>query len=132
MLPTAHSQLRLERTDLRHEHARTVLFNQLTAVVRRIGGARILACGQPNVPIEYQSVLAWNLDVKVGSLYVDQKHVAEHPHPLVNIYPTAGGWREFTSHVQPGLGGRALPGPRLPGLPLLSAESCPRSCSRAG
>jgi hypothetical protein len=102
MLPTAHSQLRLERADLRHEHARTRLFNQLTDVVRQIGGARILACGQPNVPIEYQSVLAWNLDVKVGSLYVDQKHVAEHPHPLVNIYPTAGGWREFTSHVRPG------------------------------
>ncbi len=102
MLPTARSQLRLERVDLRHEHARTLLFNQLTTVVRRIGGARILACGQPNVPIEYQSVLAWNLDVKVGSLYVDQRHVAEHPHPLVNIYPASGGWREFTSHVRPG------------------------------
>ncbi len=102
MLPTAHSQLRLERADLRHEHSRTRLFNQLTAVVRRIGGARILACGQPNVPIEYQSVLAWNLDVKVGSLYVDQKHIAEHPHPLVNVYPTASGWREFTSHVHAG------------------------------
>jgi hypothetical protein len=102
MLPTARSQLRLERADLRHEHSRTTLSNQLASVVRQLGGARILACGQPNVPIGYQSVLAWNLDVKVGSLYVDQRHVAEHPHPLVNIYPTAGGWREFTSHVTPG------------------------------
>jgi hypothetical protein len=102
MLPTAHSQLRLERTDLRHEHARTRLFNELTAVARRVGGARILACGQPNAPIEYQSVLAWDLGVRVGSLYVDQKHVALHPHPLVNIYPTSGGWKVFTSHVRPG------------------------------
>jgi hypothetical protein len=102
MLPTARSQLRLERSDLRHEHVRTKLFNQLTTVARQLGGARMLACGQPNVPIEYQSVLAWNLDVKVGSLYVDQSHVAEHPHPLVNIYPTTGGWKEFTSHVAPG------------------------------
>jgi hypothetical protein len=102
MLPTARTQLRQERADLRHERARTKLFSQLTAVERQLGGARILACGQPNVPIGYQSVLAWNLDVKVGSLYVDQSHVAAHPHPLVNIYPTAGGWKEFTSHVRLG------------------------------
>jgi hypothetical protein len=28
--------------------------------------------------------------------------VALHPHPLVNIYPTRGGWKVFTSHVRPG------------------------------
>jgi hypothetical protein len=102
MVPTARGQLRLERADLRHEHARTKLFNELTAVVRRIGPARILACGQPNIPIEYQSVLAWNLDLKIGELYVDQKLIARYPRPLVNMYPIRGGWKVFTSHVNPG------------------------------
>jgi hypothetical protein len=102
MLPTARTHLRLERADLKHEHTRTKRFNQLTVVVHRLGPARILACGQPNVPIEYQSVLAWNLDVRVGALYVDQRHIARHPHPLVNIYPTARGWKVFTSHVHGG------------------------------
>ena len=99
MLPAARSQLRLERTDLRHEHARTKLVNELTGVVRRVGPARILACGQPNIPIAYQSVLAWNLDVKIGELYVDHGLIAQHPHPLVNMYPIRGGWKVFTSHV---------------------------------
>jgi hypothetical protein len=102
MLSTVGTHLRLERADLRHEHARTKSFNQLTVLVRRLGPARILACGQPNVPIEYQSVLAWNLDVRVGALYVDQRHVAARPHPLVNLYPTSGGWKVFTSHVHRG------------------------------
>jgi hypothetical protein len=105
MLPTARSQLRLERTDRKHEHVRTKLFNELTTVVRRIGPARILACGQPNIPIEYQSVLAWNLDVKIGQLYVDRNVIALYPHPLVNMYPIRGGWKVFTSHV--GLGAEA-------------------------
>jgi hypothetical protein len=102
MLPAARAQLRLERADLKHEHARTKLFNELTTVVRRIGPARILACGQPNIPIGYQSLLAWNLDVKIGELYVDQRLIARYPHPLVNVYPIGGGWKVFTSHVNPG------------------------------
>jgi hypothetical protein len=102
MFPAARDQLRLERADVKHERARTRLFNELATVVRHVGGARILGCGQPNTPVAYQSVLAWNLGVRVGELYVDQTHVARHPHPLVNIYPTRGGWKVFTSHVEAG------------------------------
>jgi len=100
MAGAAHRQYRLERSDLTHERARTVLIGRLSGVVRRLGASRILACGQPNIPIEYQSIFAWYMDIKVGELYVSQTYLRRHPHPLVNIYPIAGpGWKVFPSHV---------------------------------
>ena len=39
--------------------------------------ARILACGQPNMPIGYQSVLAWYTGMEVGILYISPTHVRE-------------------------------------------------------
>jgi hypothetical protein len=100
MAGAAHRQYRLERSDLTHERARTVLIGRLSGVVKRLGASRILACGQPNIPIEYQSVLAWYMGIKIGELYVSQTYLRSHPHPLVNIYPIAGpGWKVFPSHV---------------------------------
>ena len=96
---TGH-QLRLERTDLRHERARTTLIGRLSSVVHRLGAGHILACGQPNIPIEYQSILAWYMGIKTGVLYVSQSYLRLHPHPLVNIYPIGGGgWKVFPSHL---------------------------------
>ena len=95
-----HRQYRLERLDLVHERHRTVLIGRLDGLVKRVGRAHIVSCGQPHIPIEYQSILAWYMGVKVGELYVDLKHVRAHPHPLVNIYPISGlGWKLFTSYV---------------------------------
>jgi hypothetical protein len=99
MLPAARSQLHQERTDLKHERARTKEIGRLSVVVSRLGASRILACGQPNIPIGYQSQLAWYMGVKVGVLYVSQAYERLHPHPLVNIYPTSSGWKVFPSHV---------------------------------
>ncbi len=102
LLPAAHHQYRLERSDLTNQRARTVLIGHLSGVVRTLGASRILACGQPNIPIAYQSILAWYMDVKVGELYVFRPALAKHPHPLVNIYPIAGnGWKTFPSMVTP-------------------------------
>jgi hypothetical protein len=102
MAGAAHRQYKLEKLDLQHERARTVLIGRLSGVVTRLGASHILACGQPNIPIEYQSILAWYMNIKVGLLYVSQSYVAKHPHPLVNIYPIAGpGWKVFPSHVTP-------------------------------
>jgi hypothetical protein len=101
MLPNARKQLRLERSDLKHERARTIEIGRLSAVVKKLGPADILACGQPNTPIEYQSVLAWYMGVKTGILYVSPGYFKLHPHPLVNIYPINGGWKVFPSHVTP-------------------------------
>jgi hypothetical protein len=98
----AHRQYRLERTDLRFERQRTVLIDDLSGVVRTLGISNMLACGQPNIPIGYQSVFAWYAGVKTGILYVSPGYLRAHPHPLINIYPIAGGgWKVFPSHVDP-------------------------------
>jgi hypothetical protein len=102
MLGAAHRQYRLERTDLRSQRARTVLIGRLSGAVNTLGASNIFACGQPNIPIGYQSVFAWYAGVKTGVLYVSRSYVAKHPHPLVNIYPIAGaGWKVFPSLVDP-------------------------------
>jgi hypothetical protein len=99
MLPQARAQYRIERHDLVHERARATAFNRLSGVISRLGTARILACGQPNIPIGYQSVLGWYMGVKIGQFYVNQKVIRLHPHPLVNMYPTSTGWKVFPSHL---------------------------------
>ena len=102
MFGAAHRQIRLERQDLRHERARTALIGRLSRVVSILGAKNIFACGQPNIPIEYQSIFAWYAGVKTGVLYVSPGYLRAHPHPLVNIYPIAGpGWKVFPSHVDP-------------------------------
>jgi hypothetical protein len=101
MVPTARDRVRAERVDLKHERARTAEFNRLSTVVRTLGAANILACGQPNIPIGYQSVFAWYMGLKVGLLYVSPGFIAAHPHPLVNLYPIKNGWKVFPSHVTP-------------------------------
>jgi hypothetical protein len=98
----AHHQYRLERSDLTQQHRRTVLIGHLSGLVARLGSSRMLACGQPNIDIGYQSILAWYMDIKVGELYVSKSYLRKHPHPLVNIYPIAGlGWKAYTSDVTP-------------------------------
>ena len=102
MLGAAHRQYRLERTDLRQQRARTALIGRLSGVVRTLGASNMFACGQPNIPIGYQSVFAWYAGVKTGVLYVSRSYIAKHPHPLVNVYPIAGaGWKVFPSMVDP-------------------------------
>jgi hypothetical protein len=101
MVPTARHRVQAERVDLKHERARTKEFNRLSTVVSKLGPANILACGQPNIPIGYQSVFAWYLGIKVGLLYVSPGVIKAHPHPLVNLYPIRNGWKVFPSHVTP-------------------------------
>jgi hypothetical protein len=98
--PFAHQQYQLERLNLHHERARTVLIDRLSSVVRRLGAGRILACGQPDTPIEYQSVLAWYLNVNVGELYVSRMFERVTGRTLVYIQPIAGlGWKVFPIYV---------------------------------
>ncbi|MBV9467331.1 MAG: hypothetical protein JO206_03410 [Solirubrobacterales bacterium] len=100
MLPPARSRLRIERHDLTHERARAVEINRLSGVVSRLGASRILACGTPNIPIAYQSILAWYMGIKIGILYYNPNSQRLNPHPVVNIYPTARGWKVFPSYLQ--------------------------------
>jgi hypothetical protein len=102
----AHRQYRLERADLTHERGRALEIGRLSVVVQKLGAARILGCGQPNVPIGYQSQFAWYAGVKIGELYVSKTYERLHPHPLVNMYPLSNGWKVFPSHVGPADAGR--------------------------
>jgi hypothetical protein len=99
MLPGVAQRVRTERKDLTHERARALEFGRLSAVVDKLGVSHILACGQPNIPIGYQSQFAWYADVKIGELYVSQTYLRKHPHPLVNMFALSNGWRVFPSHV---------------------------------
>jgi len=101
MLHPAVVRLRIERTDLKHERARTQELGRLQVVVDRLGASHILACGQPNVPIGYQSAFAWYTGTNTGSLYVILANVRKHPRPLVNFYPLSNGWKVNTSFVSP-------------------------------
>jgi hypothetical protein len=99
MLPSASSRLRIERHDLTHERARAREIGRLATVVQRLGAARILACGKPNIPIGYQSQFAWYANVKIGELYVSRTYQLLHPQTLVNMFALSNGWRVFPSHV---------------------------------
>jgi len=99
MLPAAASRLRIERKDLTHERARTMELGRLQVVISRLGAARILGCGQPNIPIGYQSVFAWYTGTNTGRLYVFAASLHKHPRTLVNFFPLSNGWRVFPSHV---------------------------------
>jgi hypothetical protein len=100
LLPAARSRISVERKDLTAQRARTDEINRLKGVVDHLGAARILACGQPNIPIAFQSVLAWYLGTNTGMLYFDRKHERLHPHSVVDFYPHSYGWQVFPSHQQ--------------------------------
>ncbi len=112
LLPVALARYRSEHKDLNHERARTREINRLSVVVQRLGRDRILACGQPNVPIGYQSVFAWYMNIKTGVLYVAPKHLKAHPHTTVDFFALSKGWHVFPNHVN------ATDAPRCRGLRL--------------
>jgi hypothetical protein len=113
LFPAARSRLHNERADLTSQRARTREIALLASVVARLGPARILACGQPNIPIAFQSILAWDLGTNTGSLYFSAKHEREHPYPVVDLYPHSYGWQVF-----PGNASTAAQAARCRGLTL--------------
>jgi hypothetical protein len=98
LVPAARSRISFERKDLTAQRARTREFNLLNTVVQRLGAGRILACGQPTIPIAFQSVLAWYLGTNTGILYFDRKHLSAHPHSVVAFYPHSYGWQVLAAH----------------------------------
>ncbi|MFZ0042277.1 MAG: hypothetical protein WAK93_13285 [Solirubrobacteraceae bacterium] len=98
LLPAARSRYTVERTDLRAQRARTHEIQLLDQAVAQVGGSRILACGQPNIGIGWQSILAWDLGSNTGVLYFSRKAETEHPFPIENMYPHSYGWQFFPSN----------------------------------
>jgi hypothetical protein len=97
LIPAAHGRLNYERADLTAQRARTHEIALLASVLQRLGPARILACGQPNIGIAFQSILAWDLGTNTGVLYFSRKYEQQRAHPIVNMYPHSYGWQFFPS-----------------------------------
>ncbi len=95
LVPVLHGRIAAEDKDLRGQRTRTSYINLLAGAVDQLGAERILACGQPNIGIGWQSVLAWQLGTNVGVLYFSPAFEATHPHPVVNMYPRSYGWQIF-------------------------------------
>jgi hypothetical protein len=100
-VPAARQRYQQEKTDLRGQRVRTREIALLAQTVAHVGAARIRACGQPNIPIAFQSILAWDLGTNTGILYFDPKHERAHPYPAVKIYPHSYGWQVFPVDTRP-------------------------------
>ena len=113
LIPVAKARYDTEHKDLLHEQARTAQINRLHHVIDVLGRNKILACGTPNPPIEYGSVLAWFMDIKTAGLLVTKQNLIARPRTLVDFYPLAsGGWHvlpaDTTAKTRPHCGGLSL------------------------
>jgi hypothetical protein len=97
LVPVVHSRIVAEGKDLRGQRTRTRYIDLLASGIAHLGGGRILACGQPQIGIGWQSILAWQLGTNVGVLYFSRRHEIAHPHPIENMYPHSYGWHFFPS-----------------------------------
>ncbi len=111
LVPPALSDARTEHKDLVAQRARTKEIGQLTGTIRRLGGAaRLRACGEPLTRLEYQSVLAWNLNVNVATIGFKYAPAVNSRRPIVLFTPLPhGGWKVQALH-QRSADCRALPG----------------------
>jgi hypothetical protein len=103
IVPDAIAQVRVERADLVAQRARTREFALLRATIQRLGGAHlILSCGDPTADVEFDSLLAWDLHVNVGSIgHRPAYMIAEPGVPVVLFTPLYNGWVVHTFHETP-------------------------------
>lgn len=97
LVPVLHGRIAAERKDLRGQRIRASYINRLAGGVAHLGAARILACGQPNIGVGWQSVLAWQLGTNTGTLFFLPSSETVHRHPIVSMYPRSYGWRFVAS-----------------------------------
>ena len=111
LVPPALSDARAEHKDLVTQRARTKEIGQLTGVISRLGGAaRLRGCGEPLTRLEYQSILAWNLDVNVATVGFKYGPAVASNRPIVLFSPVPeGGWKVQALH-QRSADCRSLPG----------------------
>jgi hypothetical protein len=101
LVPPAISDARTAHKDLVAQRLRTKEINQLTGSIRRLGGAaRMRACGEPLTRLEYQSILAWQLNVNVATVgFKYGPAIADTARPIVLFSPLPnGGWKITALH----------------------------------
>jgi hypothetical protein len=111
LVPPALSDARTEHKDLVAQRTRTKEIGQLTGIIGRLGGAaRLRGCGEPLTRLEYQSVLAWNLNVNVATIGFKYAPAVNSRRPIVLFTPLPhGGWKVQALH-QRSPACRSLPG----------------------
>jgi hypothetical protein len=111
LVPPALSDARTAHKDLGAQRARTNEIGQLTGAIGRLGGAaRLRACGEPLTRLEYQSILAWNLNVNVATVGFKYAPAVNSGRPIVLFTPLPrGGWKVQALH-QRSAACRSLPG----------------------
>ena len=96
VIPAAVSDARGEHTDLDQQRLRTRTLNLLTSEIEGYGGAdRFHACGEPLTRLQYQSAVAWNLNLNVANIGFKYGPAIAGKRPVVLFtpYPQAGsGW----------------------------------------
>jgi hypothetical protein len=97
LVPVLHGRIAAERKDLRGQRVRASYVNRLAGGVAHLGAARILACGQPNIGLGWQSILAWQFGTNTGTLFFLRSSETVHRHPIVNMHPHSYGWRFLAS-----------------------------------
>jgi hypothetical protein len=97
LVPVLNGRIAAESKDLRGQRVRASYINRLARGVAHLGAARILACGQPNIGVGWQSVLAWQLGTNTGTLFFLPRSETVHRHPIVSMYPRSYGWRFVAS-----------------------------------
>jgi hypothetical protein len=97
LVPVLHGRIAAEGKDLRGQRVRASYVDRLASGVTHLGGERILACGQPNIGIGWQSILAWQLGTNTGVLFFLRSSETVHRHPIVNMSPRSYGWQFFAS-----------------------------------
>jgi hypothetical protein len=100
LVPPAISDARAAHKDIVAQRTRTKQIGQLTGVIGRLGGAaRLRACGEPLTRLEYQSVLAWNLNVNVATVGFKYAPAINSGRPIVLFSPLPhGGWKVTALH----------------------------------
>jgi hypothetical protein len=93
LLPAALSHARAEHKDLRQQRARTAEINRLLPAINSLGGiVRLRSCGEPLTRLEYQTMLAYTLEINVAKIGFKYGQAIAHGNPIVMYTPTSNGW----------------------------------------
>jgi hypothetical protein len=93
LVPMAISRARTEHLDLKDQRARTQEIRRLTPAIDQLGGiARLRSCGEPLTQLEYQTMLAYTLQINVARIGFKYQQAIDHGNPIVFFTPTSHGW----------------------------------------
>jgi hypothetical protein len=99
LVPAAVSAGHAEHKDIHVQRLRTLELDRLSAIVSQLGGPdRLKACGEPLTRLEYQTALAYTLQINVSRIGFKYGQAIAHGNPIVMYTPTSDGWDVKADH----------------------------------